>query len=89
MCDFYGEDFVKNWLTEFVKWLEKNHLWEKPKPKLGFFNEGIDTNFDSAEIIQIMTDERLSSSEKCRRLFGRKEDYLIHVQWLCFRKSDK
>ena len=89
MCDFYGEDFVKNWLTKFVEWLEKNHLWEKPKPKLGFFTEGIDTNFDAAEIIQIMTDESLSSSEKCKRLFGRKEDYLMHVQWLCFRKSDK
>ena len=36
-----------------------------------------------------MTDTSLSSSEKCKRLFGRNEDYLIHVQWLCFRKSDK
>ena len=39
MCDFYGEEFVKDWLTEFVKWLEAHHLWEKPKPKLGFFDK--------------------------------------------------
>ena len=62
---------------------------DKPQKKLGFFTEGIDTNFDTAEIIRIMTDTSLSSSEKCKRLFGRNEDYLSHVQWLCFRRSDK
>ena len=38
MCDYYGEEFVKNWLVEFVNWLRENKLWIESS-KIGFFKD--------------------------------------------------
>lgn len=90
---FSPED-IQNLETAFPKYFS-----DKPTMKLGFFNEdmnmkfdlvqeGITTNFNSQEIIRIMENENLNSDTKCRRLFDRGEEYLSHVQWLCFRHTD-
>lgn len=36
-----------------------------------------------------MKDTNLDGEQKCRRLFNRSEDYISHVQWLCYSSYER
>ena len=61
--------------------------FESHAQRLGFFTEEISTSFSGAEIMEIMGNTNLTSDQKCRKLFDRSEDYISHVQWLCYRSN--
>lgn len=50
MCNYYSEEFIKEWISKFLEWCETHNIWKRPEKGLGFFNETLNESYNiSAE----------------------------------------